>query len=146
MRNLKTIVVGFLLFISSIVQAQHSEILVEKGEFNFNISSRIGFFNKVYDDDGEKKAVPKASTNEINLKSIYGISKHLNLSINIPYVINKAKGEIAADGGFKIDEKKSELGDIDFVFHYLFLNAEPWKIIIGISQSIATGKNNDAFG
>lgn len=135
----------FLISITNCIYGQHSDIFLNKSLTEINLVNKSFFYNKVFDDDGEKKLIAETKSITTILDVNYGLTKTFNLSINAPFLmLNKSNGE--SSNGTKISSSIKKLGDLEFGIDYLFMNNEPWKIVFGITQSIPTGINNQEIG
>lgn len=135
----------FILFQQTII-AQRNGVFLLKGNVDFKLSFNTCIYDKVYDDDGEKKSIAKTQSSISSLEIRGGLTNKINAIIDLPFIINKVNGTPTKPSSKSISTNYSSTGDLDLGIEYLFINNDPLKIIIGLHQSIGTGNNNQQIG
>ncbi len=136
---------AFLLIQQAII-AQRNGVFLFKGNADFKLSFNTCIYDKVYDDDGEKKTIANTKSTITSLEFRGGLTNKINALIVIPYIINKVNGTPANQSSESISTQYSSTGDLDLGVEYLFINNDPLKLILGLHQSIGTGNNIQQIG
>ena len=141
---LKLMLLPFLgmIFFSSAHAQSTSE---EKGNGMFELHYSAVHFNSIYDNDGQKKPVPSASSTVLQCNFVYGIATKWNLLLNAPVLV---QNHSSADSNFIYSSSRSHssIGDIEVGIRFVIPEKNHFKSAINFYEGLGTGETQVGYG
>jgi hypothetical protein len=116
-----------------------------KGEGLLKVGTLYSRYSTVFDNDGEKKAVPLVQQSRIYLSGEYGVTNRFSVLFSGP---NFVSNSVKKDQDFFINEDKrfNGIGDMEVGMRYFISEAAAWRAGILITQGIGLATDNQKDG
>jgi protein XagA len=141
--KIKVYTAVIVLFFSQNSFAVNDPLL--KGEGLLRVGSFYSNYSSVFDNDGERKAVPMVQQTRFFLSGEYGISNRFSVLFSGP---NFVSNSVKKDQDFFINEDKkfSRIGDMEVGMRYFISEAAAWRAGILITQGIGLATDDQKDG
>ena len=120
-------------------------VFEEKGNGHIELNGSTTHFNSVYDNDGQKKPVPTASSTILELNACYGFSKYWNALLHAPVLVQN-KAEATAGFSRSASQSYSGTGDCEIGIRFGIPEKNHVRSAINFYEGLGPGKNNRENG
>lgn len=119
--------------------------MLDRNIFTLRTGGFTTYYNRVFDNDGEKKATADLMHSGVFLNADAGIHKRWNLLLRAPLLIFNTADPSVETGGLTQKESIAKMGDIELGFRYGFKRNAAWAANVSLLQSLATGYRDEKF-